>query len=143
MSTFTGCKKDDDEEPKPKTKSELLTGPNWRVSAITNKIGANPPTDLYARQPSCSKDDFYKFTPEKIFRLDEGATKCNTSNPQTTENAWDITADGGILLLFERKGSTEANLYEVVELSDTKLTIRQSDISGGQTEQFDITFTAF
>lgn len=143
--SITSCSKDDEDEVAPvvPTKTELITAKNWRISAFTYKEGSSQTQDFYAQFGSCTRDDFYKFNTDKTFKFDEGATRCSTSDPQTETSAWDINADGTILLLLEMKGSTTAELYNVVELTDSKLRISQTYTGSGVDEVRDITFTSF
>lgn len=141
---FSSCKDDkEDVAPKTATKTELLTAKKWRITALTYKEGNSPVEDVYKQIDACSKDDFYKFNPDKTFVLDEGATRCSANDPQTSVSGWDITADGSILLLLEMKGSTSAELYNITELTDGKLRIGQTYTGNGSTEVTEVTFTAF
>ena len=139
---FSACSKDD-VAPRATTKTELLTAKKWRITAATYKEDNDPVQDKYADVDACSKDDFYKFNADKTFVLDEGATRCNTNDPQTYVSGWDITADGSILLLLEMKGSTSAELYDITELTDSKLRIGQTYTGNGFKQVSELTFTAF
>lgn len=146
VSTFTSCSKDDKEDnpaPVEKTKTEIITAKSWRITGFTFKEGNGPIEDVYAQLQTCTKDDFYKFNIDKTFRFDEGATKCSSNDPQTATSAWDITADGSILLLMEMKGSATAELYDIAELTESKLRIRQTDTSNGTADVTEITFSSF
>lgn len=138
---FTSCKKDD-EDPKPKTRTELLTAKSWRVTAATASVGATT-QDLYASTPACSKDDFTKFNANKTTTFDEGATRCDPSDPQTSAGAWDLTSGDTKLLIQETTSSTSGELYEIVELSESTLKIKQSDTANGVTYTINVTFTSF
>jgi Lipocalin-like domain len=144
-ASFTSCNKDEDDEVVPvvPTKTELITAKNWRITSFTYKEGNAPVQDVYALYGPCSRDDFYKFNADKTFLFDEGATRCSSSDPQTMTSGWDINADGSILLLLEMKGSTTAELYNIQELTDTKLRISQTFTGNGYNEVTDITFAAF
>lgn len=140
-AAFTSCKKDD-EDPKPKTKAEMLTAKNWRISAASFTVGATT-QDAFASLPACSKDDFTKFNADKTLLSDEGTTRCNSSDPQTVSGAWDLTSNDSKLLLQETPNSSSAELYDILELSDSTLKIKQTETINGTTYIVNITFTSF
>ena len=70
--TFSSCKKKEDEPvieptPPPPTKTELLTGKNWRLTAFTcdppyDFFGTGTPiSNVYAQYSPCDKDDILLF----------------------------------------------------------------------------------
>lgn len=83
----SACKKD---EP---TRTELLTGKNWRISAATVNpaldLGTGTPTsDFFALIPTCAKDNILNFSANGTVISDEGATKCDSNDPQTSSGTW-------------------------------------------------------
>lgn len=111
ISVFvTSCKKDSDGEdvnptPTVSQKTQLLTASKWVVQSITVNpaidFGFGPTTDLWSTAPGCSRDNFftYQVTGDRV--MDEGATKCTSTNPQTKTTKWKFLdnetriADGG------------------------------------------------
>ena len=96
---FGACSKKDDDNPPEKTKTELLTAGFWKVTAMTVDPGINFGgtiiTDFYAQMLDCQKDDLTKFETNGKITDDEGATKCDPNDPQTTNNgSWVLSADG-------------------------------------------------
>ena len=145
MAALTvGCKKDS--EPTPPTKTELLTAKKWRVTAASTvtTVGTNSVTvDEYAGFPACERDDFRQFLASKVLNFDEGATKCDVNDPQTTSGVWDFNSDQ-TKLTFGAPGSSFVGQADLAELSATTLKIRQTDTSTpGTTEVSTLTFTAF
>lgn len=140
-TSFTSCSKEDD--PTPATPTSLLTAKNWRITAFTVKQGNQPVEDVYKNSEQCEKDDFYQFKTDKTMVFDQGKERCNPTEPQTSTGAWDINADGNILLLLEMKGATDAELYEIKELNSTKLHIGQTFTVNGEKVLTDITFASF
>src|SRR5687768_4887999 len=82
---FTACSKDDDAAP---SKTEMLTGKNWKVSAETVSVNNGTPNDVYASATACEKDNFISFATDGKFTFDEGATKCSSNEPQTQAGTW-------------------------------------------------------
>jgi len=114
----TSCSKDEDE----KTNKDLLTGKDWKMTALT----VNPAvviegisfSDFYAFLPACTQDDLTKFNSDGTVNFDEGATKCDSGDPQTTYGTWSFNADQTVLSVTA-DGLTEA--YTISELTETSL----------------------
>ena len=70
--------------PTPASKTELLTSKVWKVTAFTLD-GQN----FFSQLDDCEKDDLTTFKTNGSFIEDEGATKCNVSDPQIiTSSTW-------------------------------------------------------
>ena len=73
---------------------ELLTTGQWKVVAFT----LSPPFDLdgdgdldsdaYALMDACERDDFFIFKTDGKYEVNEGATKCDASDPQSELYDW-------------------------------------------------------
>ncbi len=69
----------------------------------------------------CNKDDLYIFNKDKTFIVDEGATKCNSSDPQTkAQDIWSLSADSTSLIFNYNKVNISG---KIVDLSNTTLKI--------------------
>lgn len=92
---ISGCKKK--ETTPAKTKTELLTAHYWKLTAMT----VDPPlltvTDLYAQMSPCAKDDIQKYNTNNTVVYDEGATKCDAADPQTTTSSWTFNSTETII----------------------------------------------
>jgi hypothetical protein len=150
VASLSACKKDSENTP---SKTDLLTSKKWRVTSFTatySTSGGGAPTtntvDQYAQTPACSKDDFYKFNSDKTLILDEGATKCGTSDPQTTAFTWDLNSDQ-TKLFINASGSSSSSPNDIVELSASTMRLHTTDIYTANgltiTSVADVTFTAF
>ena len=145
------CKKNDDNSPSSPSKTDLLTAKSWRITAdkTTTTVGttASTTTDDYATSPACERDNFVKFNTNKSASFDEGATKCSTSDPQTTTGAWDFNSDGTKLIITDPSLGGIALQGDILELTATTLRVRYTTSSsfGGVTETDvqETTFTAF
>ena len=137
---FISCKKDK-EDPKPKTKTELLTTKNWRLSAVTFVTGTTT-TDTYALLNTCEKDYFVKFNTNKSLLFDEGPAKCNPTSPQSTTGTWDLTVND-TKLTVRASPTASARLYDVVEISESTIRVTQPANFRGVTGTETRTWTAF
>jgi len=95
---FPACQKGND----GKSKTQLLTGMEWKLSKSEGRLNSNPFTDHYPSLPSCTQDDKYKYNTDNTYLLSEGASKCGPTDPDTivagtwhfTQNETKIKIDG-------------------------------------------------
>ena len=98
---FTSCKKEEKTPepeptpaPVPQTNTQKLTGKNFKLVALTVDPalfdGNANITDVYNSSlfEPCQKDDLVKFESDGKVISDEGAVKCNTTDPQTSTGTW-------------------------------------------------------
>ena len=117
-----------------KSKKELLTTGSWHVTAYTidpaldyNSDGTAE-TDIYAIMDACIKDDHTTFFANGTAELDEGATKCQPYDAQTTSLTWSIDKEEtrlevqGIEYLIQSITETQMILKEIQVISDITYT---------------------
>lgn len=121
---FVSCSKDDDAtSTTAKTPTELLTSSKWVVSALTSSAPINYTgngtliTNLYAASPSCSKDDSFLFQTGGVMVLNNEATKCSASDPQTQNLAWQFQNNQQEIII-------DGDLFLILELSETTFTVK-------------------
>ncbi len=96
---LTSCKKEETPTPTPlptpaTTKTELLTGKNWKIISWTSNPAVDWNgdgvliTDIYAQIPVCGKDNTITFNANGAELFDEGPTKCSSTDPQTASDVW-------------------------------------------------------
>lgn len=119
----TGCKKNKNDDPTPpaKTKTELISTGTWKFSTATVN-GINVSGALQ----SCQKDNTLTFQANGNGTIDEGATKCNGGDPQSSPYTWNFANDETILHVSTVLFAGGSNDFNVVEISDTKLTGSQT-----------------
>jgi len=114
LTTMSSCT---DEPIKPKTKTELLTASAWKIKEFTVNpgidIGGVVITDFLTQLDPCDIDDLNIYKADGNGIIDEGPTKCNPSDPQTTTFKWVFNPD-------ETK-ITEDNTdtYDIIQLDET------------------------
>ena len=143
---FSACKKDKEDDAK--TKTELLTASNWKMTASTvnpempvydddgNIIGTSG--DEFAQMEPCFKDDFTKFNTDFTVNFDEGPTKCDDSDPQTVSGTWTFKSNETMLTVTQDGFTQDVN---ILELTSTTLKLQYSDSWESETYTFTITFT--
>jgi hypothetical protein len=129
------CKKDDKNNPAPKTKTDLLAAGSWKFSKAT--VGG---TDVSAFIEACKKDNIATFAAAGTGALDEGATKCNAPDPQTAPFTWSFQTNETQLfistILFTGGNST----FTLVTLTETEMVLSQNITVSGTTQNAVVTF---
>lgn len=143
---LSACKKDKEDDPK--TKTDLLTASNWKMTASTvspemevyddegNIIGMSG--DEFAQMEPCFKDDLTRFNTNFTVTFDEGATKCDDSDPQSVTGTWAFKSNETMLSVTE-DGYTQD--VSILELTSTTLKLQYTDSWDSETYTFTITFT--
>ena len=115
----TACNKSSNDG---KSRKENLTSGKWYVRASTIHItgfGIDSTQDVFAAMPACQKDNFIQFDSDGTGVSDEGATKCDTSAPQTTPGTWKFI-DNDTRLVVAEAGAMPDTL-NVTELNESTL----------------------
>ncbi|WP_303310120.1 lipocalin family protein [Hymenobacter sp. BT730] len=131
LLAVTACDKDKDSSPSPSVTENQLVEKNWQMSAMTispaleSEVG--PISDLYAWMPSCSKDDFIRFEKNGSFRGDEGGSKCDEEDPQTTSTGtWTLT-DGNKKLTTVENGESQTFTVDNLSKEELKLSLQETE----------------
>ena len=130
------CKKDSES----KTKSELLTTGSWHVSAYTVDPAIDfdgdgtDETNVYAVMDQCIKDDHTTFFTDGTAELDEGATRCNSSDPQTMQLSWSIDKD-------ETQLEVQGIQYLIESLSESQMVLKEIEAISAITVTHTVTFS--
>jgi hypothetical protein len=134
--TVSSCKKEDEKKTTTpaKSKTELLTAKAWKTTAMTINPGiaiipGGPViTDLFAFFDPCEKDDTEKFNTGGTGVSDEGATKCDPTDPQTSNFTWSFSNN-------ETKIVWDGELSDIMQLDETSAKFSQqfdgTDFPGG------------
>lgn len=109
----TSCKKDED------SSKDLLTAHSWKIVSSTAN---GTPLDL----DECDLDDFVTFHDDGELHFDEGATKCDETDPQETMGTWSIsdkTDPETLTLNYEDDGTPVVEEYDITELTNDKMVL--------------------
>jgi hypothetical protein len=99
--TFSSCKKDSD-NPSPTnntpapapTKTQLLTANSWKATSMVS-MGF----DFFPHMSACEKDNFLTIKADGTYIEDEGATKCDPTDPQTSNGLWKFVNNQSAIVL--------------------------------------------
>ena len=140
--------KDSTPTPTPETKTQLLTGKNWKVTALTVNPGIDVTgngvliTDLYAFEMAngyaCSLDNILNFNINGNYTDYEGATLCDPADPQLYDSGTWSFQNSETTLIQDGQEST------IVTLNSTTLKLKDyfdTDGDGTNETEFNITYT--
>lgn len=122
FTAFTACKKKND----AKSKTELLTSSAWLISKYEEKLNSGAYVDDFPNWASCDKDDKTIFATNNVVTYDEGATKCDVSDPQTETGSWAFTEN-------ETKLIVDGETITIEQLDENNLIVVSSYTFSGQT----------
>ena len=129
------------------TKTQLLTGKNWKTTALTFNPGIDLGTgtlitDFYAwamaNGDACFLDNILNFNTNGNYSLYEGATLCDPQDPQLYDSGtWSFLNNEATL-------SFQGREYTIVTLNSTTLKLKfywDSDGDGTPNTESNITYT--
>ena len=119
---FVSCNKNDSPPP---TNTDHIIRSAWKFDKATS--GG---IDVSAFIQPCYKDNVMTFQANGNGVLDEGASKCNTSDPQTTNFTWNFTNDGGTLNVSAAIIAGQSGAFKVITLNETQLVLEGSVSTG-------------
>lgn len=92
------CKKDDDD---PVTTAELMTSATWKIDTIGFDMDKNGEIDspIPGGLEECELDNTLTFSADSTGVFDEGATKCDSADPQNTSFAWTLSENDKVLTI--------------------------------------------
>jgi hypothetical protein len=144
---FTSCsddKKKEDPKPTPApaaTKTQLISAKDWKMTKQTMNMNGSGDIDITNTfYTACELDNLQRFAANGTYTVDEGATKCDPSDPQTfASGTWAFTNNETKLKITEGADVSEV---DIVELTATKVVVKESGTEQGMTYTAITTFTA-
>ncbi|MDI9319005.1 MAG: lipocalin family protein [Phycisphaerales bacterium] len=139
---FTACKKNDSSPTTTYTKVDTLQSGQWKLTSATAFGGVY---DLTSTMKACQKDNLYTFNANNTITVDEGATKCATTDvsPRTDGN-WNLSADYKQMTvsgsLFTSLGITSFTA-DLVKLDATTLQMKKDTTISSLPTTINIIFT--
>ena len=140
-SAFVGCGSDKkSEDPKPKTKAEMLAAHDWIINGATLTVSGQTIDAFNSGYfDDCEKDNYYHFVNTNnsgTYTLNENTNVCT---PSTAENGtWALNADQ-TKLAFTAQGSS-AEETTITELTDSSLKLSATDNTLGTPILITLTF---
>jgi hypothetical protein len=112
----TGCKKKHDDQPATKTRTELITTGTWKFSTATSSG-----FDVSGFLQSCQKDNTLTFHTDGTGVIDEGTSKCNVADPQSSSFTWNFANSENTLHVSTVLFNAGSNDFNIVSLTSSQL----------------------
>lgn len=144
LALTVSCKSDDNEAPPPASILGVWTADTNNSNIVVTQGTGSPVSFDINDIASCFTDNTMEFLEDGSVRNDEGAIKCNDSDPQTTNEAtWVLSEDRKTLQLdilddFDFFGLNFDGNFEVLELSSTRMSLRQSSTQNDVTAEVNL-----
>ncbi len=125
---FSSCELN---EPKPVGREELIAGTSnfgktWQINQIEVELGALTPK-------RCITDNFITYFPNSRYEMNEGATKCESSDPPAISGNWIIEDDETLIITFS----------DSVQVWDIESLVENQQIISSEFEEGSRTYTLF
>ncbi|HWB24657.1 MAG TPA: lipocalin family protein [Chitinophagaceae bacterium] len=118
----------------------ILTSGKWQISDASVTIpGSGVSLDVYDSIPDCVKDNFYIFASEGTATIDEGATKCDSSDPQTTTGNWKLLENNTKLQTIDPLTGASADLT-LLEINSNDMKVQDTATYQGYSVNATVTF---
>jgi len=128
---FVSCKKSSEK----KTNTDVITEASWKFdNATANGI------DVSSLLKSCQTDNVLTFSSNGNGMVDEGATKCDSSDPQTNPFTWNFASNETVLHVSTVLFTGGSSDFTVVTLTDTQLVLSQNVTVSGSMQNVVVTF---
>ncbi|MGH2553590.1 MAG: lipocalin family protein, partial [Chitinophagaceae bacterium] len=114
---YSSCNKSDN-PPAPKTKTQLLTQSPWKFKSAT----ANG-SDASGYLQACQRGNIYTFAAAGTGTADEGPTKCNAGDPQSTSLTWNFANNETVLHISTSLFTNTSNDFTLISLTETELIV--------------------
>lgn len=128
---FGSCSKSSDPDPVPvPTKTDQISSGAWKYDTGGADIDRNGTIDFQgsAILPGCLLDNTASFKRDNTGIGDEGATKCNTTDPQSAPFNWNF-ADAEANLVVSNNIFTILNgKFKIVALSATNFSLTKDTV---------------
>ncbi len=146
VSLLSSCDKDDDDDTvtaPTQTEKQKLVDKDFGITEFTVSIGGIP-FYTFADFDECDKDDLIHFRNDNSGYYDEGATKCDPTDPQRESFNYELRElSSGNKTLTIDDGGGDGETFTILSNTGTqlKLTASELDSTTNLTVKTDITFT--
>jgi hypothetical protein len=124
---IVACKKDKAEVTPPATSAELLMSATWKIDTIgfdMNKDGTLD-SEVPGGLKPCEMDNTLDFTTDSTGKYDEGALKCNTTDPQTIDFTWQLKDNDKVINIQGLPGELNGDI-NILTLNDSALVMSKN-----------------
>lgn len=128
---LAACSGEKTPSPSASDAEALLTGAKWKLSAHTISPAIDwdgdgtMVTNMYAVNGDCVHDDIATYAPDHTFTIDEGAGKCDPSDPQQEKGTWSLD-DAGDRLTLDSEIDAEPVVMRLAGINPSKLILTRT-----------------
>lgn len=145
IALLGSCKKDDKVASSTSATFKTIADKKWQLTAYSYTYMGST-MDGYASFDECVKDNLWIMKSDNTNEGDEGATKCNASDPQTkVAGSWKLQS-GDKEILVKDFGAASVGVNEVVftilESTASTLKVKYTTTVGGPVIENTATYTA-
>jgi hypothetical protein len=139
---ISSCSKKND--PAPSRDQLLATAKGWKLTNVTLTSSANVTQTIFSSIPTCVADNIIYFKSTGAYLEDEGASKCDSTDPQTVESGtWKFNTDKTVITVTSSDPTNpDIASQTIASLTATTLVIKMNIDVGGVTFVGNYTFTA-
>lgn len=119
------CQKEDGGTT-PKTKQELIASSAWKYNDAKIDSDNNGTGDLALPAgiiEACQTDGTLTFTANGTGTVDEGPTKCNSTDPQTIPFTWNLGTNESVINFSSAVFAGVGGDFKIVSLTDAELVL--------------------
>lgn len=125
MVLFTSCEKsNDDDNNQEKTKTELISASVWKYDNAQIDVDNNGTGDMNVPAgviEPCQTDNTLTFAANGSGTMDEGATKCDAGDPQTSPFSWNFTSNETVINFTAAIFAGVGGEFKIISLTETDL----------------------
>ncbi len=127
-TTFASCEKKSD--PPALTKTQNITAGSWKYESGGVDQDRNGTIDIQGSSilPTCALDNTITFKEDNTGIGDEGATKCNSVDPQTAPLSWNFADAEANLIMNNNIFAILNGKFKIVALSATNFSLSKDTI---------------
>lgn len=123
------------------SKTQLLTQKSWRLTGARSQINGGLWNDDFAIGLPCVKDNIWTFTTAGTYIVEEGATKCNGTDPQVISSGTWVFTNNETNLVADILGTAgSGDLLNILTLDQNTLKLGVQSVSGSTIRNFEVTF---
>ncbi|GHN01092.1 hypothetical protein WSM22_25810 [Cytophagales bacterium WSM2-2] len=113
-----------------------LISKTWKLTGFT--VGG---TDMYSSISDCLTDNLFIYSADGKYKVDEGPTKCNSTDPQIVETAtWAFIPSTNVVMITHTDGTVDG--YPLTLLTATTMKVTFVAIFNGSSAELVSTYTA-
>lgn len=129
------CKKDE----APNVSVDVLTAKPWLVDNVALSTSGIPiPSGQIVT--ACQTDNTYKFNTDNTLLVDEGAAKCNASDPQIAHGTWAFANSDQTKITIKMPNTVFNGDFDIKSLSPSSMHLNTTQPLNGISLTIDATF---